>query len=112
MMAKPRTAVSSVVALLALALLCSLPAGAQVAKQSNDTLTSLAFQSERLAPSQPFDSIDSVQMRDPLAHPERLAELPPHRSRLLAGGGRPADRPGSPSPRAATSPGSPAVATR
>jgi hypothetical protein len=54
-----RTALTSALSLLVLVLF-GLPARAQVAKQGNDTLSSLAFQSDRLAPSQPVDSIDSV----------------------------------------------------
>ncbi|HEY4573498.1 MAG TPA: hypothetical protein VIJ26_06040, partial [Thermoanaerobaculia bacterium] len=36
-------------------------AQAQVAKQGNDSLSSLAFQSERLAPSQPIEPLESAQ---------------------------------------------------
>jgi hypothetical protein len=59
-MAKPRIVLASVLTLLSLAFLCAAPASAQVAKQGNDTLSSLVFQSDRLAPSQPFESIDSA----------------------------------------------------
>src|SRR5262249_17431983 len=50
-----------VLALLALVLPVSRPAQAQVAKQSYDTLSPLAFQSDRLAPSQPIDTFDNQQ---------------------------------------------------
>jgi trimeric autotransporter adhesin len=52
--------VSFWICLLALAFLSIGVAHAQVAKQGNDTLTSLAFQSERLVPSQPVEPLDSV----------------------------------------------------
>jgi len=49
----PRYAASSrLVCLLAIAIAASGPAAAQVAKQSNDALSKLAFRSEELAPSQ------------------------------------------------------------
>jgi len=45
-------------------------AQAQVAKQGNDSLSSLAFQSERLAPSQPIELLESAQ-----SEVERMREL-------------------------------------
>jgi trimeric autotransporter adhesin len=60
-MAKTRNVLTAVLALLALAFLAGAPASAQVAKQGNDTLESLTFQSERLAPSQPLEPIDDAQ---------------------------------------------------
>src|SRR5436305_5280964 len=56
---RPRTTVTAALSLLVLVLF-GLPAYAQVAKQGNDTLSSLAFQSDRIAPSQPVDAIESV----------------------------------------------------
>ncbi|HEY8019817.1 MAG TPA: hypothetical protein VIH93_01875, partial [Thermoanaerobaculia bacterium] len=59
-MPKPRSALTHLLAgLLALALLPAA-AKAQVAKQASDTLASLAFQSERLAPSQPIEALDAA----------------------------------------------------
>jgi len=59
---KPRSAATyPLFGLLALAFLLGSAARAQVAKQSHDTLTSLAFQSERLATSQPIEAIENVQ---------------------------------------------------
>src|SRR4051812_16233193 len=61
-MAQHRTFLSrSILLLLALAVLIPAVAGAQVAKQGFDTLSSLAFQSDRLEPSQPFEPLADVE---------------------------------------------------
>jgi len=65
-MAKHRTFLSRSIPLclplsLALAVLIPAAAGAQVARQGYDTLSSLAFQSERLEPSQPFEPLADVE---------------------------------------------------
>ena len=60
---RPRSALprlpNALVGLLALVLVAGA-ARAQVAKQGNDTLSSLVFQSERLAPSQPIEALDDA----------------------------------------------------
>jgi hypothetical protein len=59
-MAKSRIVLSC--SLLLVLLLATLaPAQAQVAKKGYDTLSSLAFQSEKLEPSQPFEAFSDVQ---------------------------------------------------
>jgi hypothetical protein len=59
-MAKSRIVLSC--SLLLVLLLATLaPAQAQVAKKGYDTLSSLAFQSEKLEPSQPFEPFSDVQ---------------------------------------------------
>jgi len=46
--------------LAALAILCVVPAQAQVAKQSNDSLSALAFTHEKLRPSEPLEPINQL----------------------------------------------------
>src|SRR3954471_18189516 len=47
--------------LLLLSLIIAIPATAQVAKQGNDVLSSLAFVHDKLQQSQPFEPMDTVQ---------------------------------------------------
>jgi len=58
---KNRSILPSAVGLLALVLLPLGVAQAQVAKQGFDTLSRLAFQSDRLEPAQSFEAVDNVQ---------------------------------------------------
>ena len=62
MMAKSHVPLSARLTLfLLLSALVAIPATAQVAKQGNDVLSSLAFVHERLQLSQPFETLDNVQ---------------------------------------------------
>src|SRR5258708_38244643 len=62
MMPRPRFSLpSALLSLLAVFFGLAGAAQAQVAKQGNDILTSLIFQSDRLAPSQPVELPDNVQ---------------------------------------------------
>ncbi len=62
MMPRPRFSLpSALLSLLAVFFGLAGAAQAQVAKQGNDILTSLIFQSDRLAPSQPVELLDNVQ---------------------------------------------------
>ncbi|MBW8874261.1 MAG: hypothetical protein JF614_04805 [Acidobacteria bacterium] len=62
MMAKSRVPLSVRLTLfLLLSVVVAIPATAQVAKQGNDVLSSLAFTHDKLLPSQPVEPLDNVQ---------------------------------------------------
>ncbi|HXO22067.1 MAG TPA: hypothetical protein VOA87_19290, partial [Thermoanaerobaculia bacterium] len=67
-MTKLRTTLSSsLLLLMVLALFCSGEAWAQAMKKGTDALSSLAFVSDRLQPSQPFVPLEDVQSAVPSA---------------------------------------------
>src|SRR5436305_11392489 len=62
MMAKSHVPLSARLTLfLLLSVVVAIPATAQVAKQGNDVLSSLAFTHDKLLPSQPVELMDNVQ---------------------------------------------------
>ena len=115
MMAKSRVSLS--VRLTLFVVVCALvaiPAMAQVAKQGNDVLSSLAFVHEKLQAPDQIEPLDNVRaLADKSLQNGWEAFQDRRRRQCRLEGHRSTSAPASsPSPRAATWPGSRAAATR